>query len=196
MCLKRNSFSLERPEQKRGMIMNNIMRNVLMRRSIYSFDSHPVRDEDLLEILEEGKALSNAEDNQAWHFTVLQNKRLLEEIRNILRDKLNKDVSGLLAEAPPVIIVISSCADADYAFDAANMVFASMMLVAEKKGLGACWLNAATELFKSESGKKFIQKIGIPVDYVPLCIGAFGYKPVKGGSETMLPNDNVINIVK
>lgn len=162
--------------------MNNIMRNMLMRRSIYSFDSHPVREEDLQEILEEGRALSNAEGGRGWHFTVLQDRRLLEEIRNILSKELGKEVSGLLTEAPPVIIVISGHADDAGAYDAANMVFAGMMPVAEKKRIGACWLNAAAALFKSESGKKVIQKTGVPADCVPLCIGAFGYRPGKGGS--------------
>ena len=43
--------------------MNNILRNVLMRRSVSQFEERPIRDEDLMEILEEGKALSNAVNN-------------------------------------------------------------------------------------------------------------------------------------
>ena len=57
--------------------MNNILRNVLMRRSTTQFDSRPILDEALIEILEEGKVLSNAPNNQEWHFTVLQNRDLL-----------------------------------------------------------------------------------------------------------------------
>ena len=44
--------------------MNNILRNVLMRRSTSQLDIRPIQDEELMEILEEGKMLSNATRNQ------------------------------------------------------------------------------------------------------------------------------------
>ena len=46
--------------------MNHILCNILMRRSTSQFDSRPIRDEDLMDILEEGKVLSNAANNQEW----------------------------------------------------------------------------------------------------------------------------------
>ena len=63
--------------------MNNILRNVLMRRSMTQFDPRPVRDEVIMEILEEGKSLSNAPSNQEWHFTVLQNRGLLRRFQEM-----------------------------------------------------------------------------------------------------------------
>ena len=63
--------------------MNNILRNVLMRRSTMQFDSRPIRDEAMMEILEEGKTLSNAPNNHEWHFTVLQNRGLLRRFHEL-----------------------------------------------------------------------------------------------------------------
>ena len=67
--------------------MNNILRNVLMRRSTTQFDSRPILDEAMIEILEEGKILSNAPSNQEWHFTVLQNRDLLRRF-HVLYERL------------------------------------------------------------------------------------------------------------
>ena len=169
-----------------------------MRRSIYTFDGRPVRDEDLLEILEEGKALSNAEDNKAWHFTVVQNKRLLDEVREAINRQLEKSTESNIHILPevPLLMIISSCMDNVYAVDAANMVFGSMMLVAEKHGMGSCWFSAAAKIFAEEEGKRVFKQIGVPADYHPLCVGTFGYKPIPGGAGSLLSNDNVINIVK
>lgn len=179
--------------------MNNIMRNVLMRRSIYTFDRRPVRDDDLLEILEEGKALSNAEDNQAWHFTVLQNKRLLHEFRELINEKIKVTGEGtgknILLEVPPLLMIISSSTNTPFAVDAANMVFGSMMMMAEKRGLCSCWLAAAAELFDSEAGRPVFDQFGIPKGYRPLCIGIFGYKPLPANASS-LETDSVINIIK
>ena len=63
--------------------MNNILRNVLMRRSTMQFEPRPIRDEAMMEILEEGKLLSNAPNNQEWHFTVVQNRGLLRRFHEL-----------------------------------------------------------------------------------------------------------------
>ena len=60
--------------------MNNLLRNVLIRRSVYKFDPRPLRDEELMEILEEGKLLSDAASNKVWHFTVIQNRGVIHKI--------------------------------------------------------------------------------------------------------------------
>lgn len=173
--------------------MNNIMRNVLMRRSIYTFDDRPVRDEELLAVLEQGKQLSNAEDNHAWHFTVVQNRKLLDEVMAVISENA-LDARGI--PDVPTIVVISSIKDTDYAVDAANMVFGSMMMVAEKRGIGSCWFSTAAGAFNTDKAKETTEKIGIPAQYKPVCVGAFGYKPTVDGNVNVLAKDNVINIVK
>ena len=49
--------------------MNNLMRKILLRRSVYNFSETTLKDTDLLSILEEGRTLSNVEKNESWHFT-------------------------------------------------------------------------------------------------------------------------------
>ena len=78
--------------------MNNILRNVLMRRSTTQFDSRPILDEAMIEILEEGKILSNAPSNQEWHFTVLQNRDLLRRF-HVLYERLVEEKRGDAARA-------------------------------------------------------------------------------------------------
>ncbi len=183
--------------------MNNILRNVLMRRSTMQFDSRPIRDEAMIEILEEGKTLSNAPSNQEWHFTVLQNRGLLRRFHE-LYERLVEEKSGDAARVSaqmvadlPVVLIISASKNEKYVEDAAHMVFGSMMLVAEKAGLGACWLSTAVETFKSEDGKKLLSHLSIPQGYVPLCIGAFGYKRAATAPPRVLSSeDNIVNIIK
>ncbi len=188
--------------------MNNILRSVLMRRSTYQFDSRPIRDEELMDILEEGKLLSNAENNEAWHFTVLQNRALLKRLSDAHEKLIAREHEGLKKDSAagrvsshmlldvPMLLIISGRKDVKYAEDAANMVFGSMMLIAEKYGIGVCWLNSAPELFSTEEGKKVLEQMGIPVDYMPLCVGAFGYKRSAALPDILAAGDNVINIVK
>ena len=183
--------------------MNNILRNVLMRRSTTQFDSRPIRDESIMEILEEGKNLSNAPSNQEWHFTVLQNRGLLRRFHE-LYERLVEEKSGDASRASaqmvadlPIVLIISASKSEKFVEDAAHMVFGSMMLVAEKAGLGACWLSTAADTFQSEEGKKLLAHLSIPQGYTPLCIGAFGYKRSAAAPPRVLSSeDNIVNVIK
>ncbi len=185
--------------------MNNILRNVLMRRSVFRFDNRRIRHEELLAILEEGKILSNAAKNQEWHFTVLQNREVLTQIIDLHERMLSgvhadfpgnpEAVHRLLVEAP-MLLVISAHQEASYAEDAANMVFGGMMLVAEKYGIGSCWLNSAPLLFTEEGGQEALAALHIPAGYKPLCVGAFGYKQPPAPPSVLSSEDHIVNFIE
>ena len=177
--------------------MNHILRNILMRRSTSQFDSRPIQDADLMDILEEGKVLSNAANNQEWHFTVMENRSVLQRLHELYVQFVTEQQGDnslmapahLLLDAPVAIIK-------KFVEDAANTVFGSMMLVAEKAGIGACWLSSASALFEMEDGKTFLKDISVPEGYVPLCMGAFGYKRTSTGVNVLSSEDHVVNIIK
>lgn len=185
--------------------MNNILRSVLMRRSTSQLDARPIQDDELMEILEEGKMLSNAPHNQKWHFTVLQNRSLMERLSSAYARMIAsmhgniwgepEKMSRVLVEGP-MLLLISGDRDVKYAVDAANMVFGSMMLVAEKYGIRACWLTSASELFLMPEAQAVVAQLGIPEGYEPLCIGVFGYKRPTAPPQVLTSADNVVNFVK
>ena len=185
--------------------MNNILRNVLMRRSTYQFDPRPISEDDLMDILEEGKVLSNAAHNQEWHFTVLQNRALIKKISDINERYLSKDHADFLKNSKlgdnllldaPVLLIISGKKDAKYVKDAANMVFGSMMLVADKYGIASCWLTSTADIFAEPEGQDVLRMLSIPAEFTPLCVGAFGYKKTRVNPNVTACDDNIVNIIK
>ena len=187
--------------------MNNLLRNVLMRRSTHKFDMRQLRDEDLQSILEEGKLLSHAAENQAWHFTVVQNQGVLQQIalvntkflsrehKDIVKEGIFKEEVGFISRIP-TLLIISVCSNASYAEDAANTVFGSMMLIAEKIGVAACWLSSMPQVFHEPEAGEINRIISIPEGYVPLCVGAFGYKQREESLETASFSDSIVHIIK
>lgn len=183
--------------------MNNLMRKVLTRRSVYTFSANLPKDEDLMAVLEEGKLLSNAEVNQIWHFTAIQNKDVIKKIyelsMNILPDgaKIKNGADMLLNM--PMILIISGC-NVKYAEDAASSLFGSMMLAAEKHGLSSCWLSGASDVdVNSAEAQQLMHEVKellqIPDEYMPLCVGAFGYKKSKEPAK-VTKVDSIINIIR
>ena len=61
------------------MIINETLKIIKQRRSIRSFKDEQIKEEELQAVLEAGLYAPNAGD-QAWHFTVIQNKELLDRL--------------------------------------------------------------------------------------------------------------------
>lgn len=190
-----------------GFFMNELLRNVLTRRSAHKFSSQQIKDQELNEIIEAGKFVSSAIKSQTWHFTVIQNKGLLEKIssknskfflqygHDLFKENYSDDNLNFLKNAP-TLLIISGANDDVETQDAANATFGNMMLAAEKIGVSACWTHSLKLLFDSEEGKDLANTISIPSGYVPLCAGVFGYKATVSASEPPTLKDGIIHIIK
>ena len=92
------------------MILNHTVEALMERRSIRSYRSEQVSEEELTDILKTGKYAPSAMGRQARHFTVIQNKALLADIRAAMQDATDDPFYGA-----PTVIVLSAPADARFA---------------------------------------------------------------------------------
>ena len=72
------------------MVTNEVLNTILSRKGVKQYKSNPVPRELLEAIVAAGIAAPNAFNRQAWHFSVITNKTLLEEI-----DALNRRLEAL-----------------------------------------------------------------------------------------------------
>ncbi|MDF2671849.1 MAG: Nitroreductase [Clostridiales bacterium] len=169
------------------MTLNETLKIIKHRRSVRSFKDEQIKDEELHLVLEAGLYAPNAGD-QAWHFTVIQNKELLERLNLAAKEAAKQmDIEGLrelgnnekfncLYGAPTLIIVSGNeqspvPLDADCA--AANQ---NLLLAAESIGLGSCWIFFVMLAFYSPQGSELRKELKIPEGYKPYCSAVFGYK--------------------
>ena len=61
------------------MVTNEVLNTILSRKGVKQYKSNPVPRELLEAIVAAGIAAPNAFNRQAWHFSVITNKTLLEE---------------------------------------------------------------------------------------------------------------------
>ena len=186
--------------------MNETIKNILNRRSTRKFQQIQIKDEELETILNAGKYAPTAFNQQSWHFTVVQNKEILERITEVFRDVLSKcDNSFLVSLAKskdfsafykaPTFIIVTADEKAHAPIHDATLALGNMLLAAESLGIGACWLHSVNLVFATDEGKKLKEELGIPEGYIPVGSGAFGYKDVK--SINPAPRkDNTVNIIK
>lgn len=169
------------------MIVNETLKIIRQRRSIRGFKDEQINEEELQAVLEAGLYAPNAGD-QAWHFTVVQNKELLDRLNlaaneaakkmdmEHLRQLGNNELFDCLYGAPTLIIVSGNeqapiPLDADCAAATQNL-----LLAAESIGLGSCWIFFVLLAFYSPQGLELQKVLKIPEGYKPYDSAVFGYK--------------------
>jgi nitroreductase len=169
------------------MIVNETLKMIKQRRSIRSFKDEQIKEEELQAVLEAGMYAPNAGD-QAWHFTVVQNKELLDRLNlaakeaakqmdmEHLRQLGSNEKFNCLYGAPTLIIVSGNVQspvplDADCAAATQNL-----LLAAESIGLGSCWIFFVLLAFYSSQGSELRKALKIPEGYKPYDSAVLGYK--------------------
>lgn len=169
------------------MIANETLKIIKQRRSTRSYKDEQIQDEELQAVLEAGTYAANCGD-QAWHFTVIQNKELLDRLNLAAKEAVKQmgfeplmeladnEKFNCLYDAPTLIIVSGNekapmPLDADCAAATQNL-----LLAAESVGLGSCWIFFVILAFSSLQGSDLRKELKIPEGYKPYNTAVLGYK--------------------
>ncbi len=153
--------------------MNEVINNILSRRSIRDFKGDMIPNEDLDLILEAGKYAPTGRGNQSPIIIAVTNKALRDRL-----SKMNADIMGTDTDpfygAPVVLIVLASREYPTYVYDG-TLVMQNLMLSAHSLGIGSCWIHRAKEEFNSDEGKAILRELGIEGDYEGIGHIVLGY---------------------
>lgn len=154
--------------------MNDTIQTLLNRRSIRKFKNTPIEEEKLMMIIKCGRYASTALNHQPWHFTLITNQNILNDISDkVKKQRSNADEDYHVYYHAPAVIMISgkegeAFAEADCANAAMNMCNAAASL-----NLGSCYI-AAFRAALVEDGEHVKEICQIPDQYVPLFCVAIG----------------------
>lgn len=194
--------------------MNDVIENILTRRSIRKYTEQQIGEEDLKTILEAGKYAPSGSNSQTWHFTVIQNKQKLLKLNEYIRaafQKIEVDENTYVSiragktasknedynfyyKAPTLIIVSN---DVNYKNAMADCACAleNMFLAANYLKLGSCWINQVTWLGNDETVRNFLTELGIPENYKVCGSMALGY--IDGAVPAAKPRkENTVTIIR
>ena len=153
--------------------MNEVLKNLLERRSCRSYLPDPIPQETLDLILEAGTYAATGMGKQSPIMIAVTDKATRDEL-----SAMNAAVMGAKIDpfygAPVVIIVLSDKNIVTYKYDG-SLVIGNLMNAAHALGIGSCWIHRAKEEFESEAGKAILQKLGIEGDYEGIGHCILGY---------------------
>lgn len=147
-----------------------------LRRSVRRFADTDVPDDMTAKILEAAQSAPSAGNCQPWHFYVVKNKAVKEQ----LKDKAYNQ--GFISAAPVVFVV---CADIEktigrygergrhlYCIQDTSAAIQNMLLCVKDLGLGACWCGAFDEAEVSKI-------LNLQEDMRPVAIIPVGYGEIE-----------------
>lgn len=145
------------------------MEAIFSRRSIRQFTPKRVSRESIREILKAAMSAPSAGNERPWHFIVLTDRAILDEIPKF------HPYSAMLKQASAAILV---CGDAtlekhkgSWALDCAAAT-ENMLLAAHAKGLGAVWCGVYPTEDRVENFKRLFH---LPEQVVPFSLIPLGF---------------------
>lgn len=186
--------------------MNEIIKNIMARRSVRVYSEEQIRQEDLNIILESGYNAPSGCNKQPWHFTVVQNKELINtlsvESKKEFINHENETFRKMAANEDynifynaQTIIVVSGERSAETPLIDCSAATQNMLLAAESLGIGSCWIGLIAFLFMSQRAQEYIKTLEIPEGYDPYFAITLGYKKYPD-PKPQPRRENVVNYIK
>lgn len=156
--------------------MNQTIEIIKERRSVRNFKEEQISEADLQTILEAGMFAPSANNRQSWHFTVVQDRKLLRELNAETKIVLSRSEDPFLRRVgnnedmdifngAPTVIIVSGDADDDSSVVNCAAASENMMIAAQSLSISSCYIISVSYLFDGEEAEYFAGKIGIPAGY-------------------------------
>lgn len=159
--------------------MNEVLQNMMARRSCRSFKAAQVAPAALDEILNAGLYAASGMGKQSPVLVAVQDAETVREL-----SRLNAAVMGTAGDpfygAPTVVVVLAEESVRTWVEDG-SLAIGNMMNAAESLGVASCWIHRAREVFASAEGKALLQQWGVEGEWIGIghCILGYAAEPEK-----------------
>jgi nitroreductase len=196
--------------------VNEIISNILTRRSIRVFKEEQITESDLNVILEAATFAPTGMNAQSWHFTAIHSKEKLAQLNSLVQEVLLKHPSEdpsmpyinflkKVAEAPnfnffynaPTLIIASNSIDSASAAPQSDCAAAlqNIFLAAHSLNIGSCWIHLLVLVSNLPEIRNHLTLLGVPPEHTIYGSAALGFH----GRSTPKPSSRkagTITIVK
>jgi len=186
--------------------MNETLKNIRNRRSTRAFLPEQLNAAHVKDIIDAGIYAPSANNQQPWHFTVIQRKDIIDRLSEAFKEIAKKSDNEYIRRfadnekfhvfynAPTVVLVSGDKSNKSSPVDCAVAV-ENMLIAAESLQIGACWVGLIAYLLNSEEGIEFVKELEIPERYKQLHAFCLGYKKIEVTNAPARKENNV-NYIK
>lgn len=164
--------------------MNEVLATIRNRRSVRLYKEEQLQEEHLQAIIEAGLWAPSSHNTQPWHFTVIQNKQVIDHMSQVCKEdmaessiewvaRMGRSGRHLFYQAPTIIVVAGKQEEFFNPYADCSAAIQNMLLAAESLDIGSCWIGLARFLF---ARPEEVTRLQLPAGYQPLYIVSLGYK--------------------
>jgi nitroreductase len=164
-------------------MMNDFIDIIFSRRSIRKYSDKPVSEEKIRTLLEAAMAAPSASDRKPWHFVVITEREILNQLAKA------HSYAKMLYEAP---LCISICGDPSISkrfwVQDCSAATENLLLAATALGLGAVWCGVYPRQERVDAIREILD---IEEPIIPLNLIAVGHPAEEKGSRTQYDGGRV-----
>jgi len=142
------------------------------RRSVRVYQSAPVSDEQVEQLVEAVLRSPSSRGFQPWQFIVVRDRELIEKL-----SLAKAQGSAFLAKAPLAMVIAADTGKSDVWVEDCSIAAIILQLTAESLGLGSCWAQIRNRPHNSSQSADGYLKglLGLPDSFAVECIVGIGH---------------------
>ena len=144
--------------------MNEVMNNILTRRSIRKFTDTPISREILDDLVQAALHAPSGMGKQTWKFTVVTNKNAIKRLAEAIKTTLNRP--GYDLYCPAAIIIPSNLRDSNWGKEDDACALENIFLAANSYGVGSVWINQLQNICDTPAIRDILNDFGVPANHV------------------------------
>lgn len=153
--------------------MNEVMKNILTRRSTRKFTEEQISKDILKDIVDAALHAPSGMGKQSWTFTVVTNKEVISRLCEVVGAALGRENYNMYK--PTALIIPSNLRENPLGRDDNACALENIFLAAHSYGVGSVWINQVGAVCDDGKVRAVLDELGIPSDHVVYGIAALGY---------------------
>ena len=154
--------------------MNEVIKNLLTRRSVRKFTDKKIAREELDILLKVALAAPSGMNKQTWQFTLVDDKEKIQKLATEVGKAMDRENYDIYK--PAALIIPSNLRDSAWGMEDNACALENIFLAAHSLGIGSVWINQLRHCCDVPTVRVILTEWGIPEDHVVYGIAALGYQ--------------------
>ncbi len=168
--------------------MNEVISNILKRRSYRAFTEQKIEKEKLEAIMKAAVYAPTAMNDQGRKFYVIQDRAIISKLAEIIKNDFARTAYDFYK--PDVLILAANRKGNSHSCEDCSCALENIFLAAESLGIGTVWINQFKNNCDKPEYRAELKKLNMPDDYVVFGACAMGY-PAEGATREPVKTNTV-----